>query len=460
MTALAQAADQRIRVINNTNPEHRSIFAQHLTPPETAALAASLFSDAPDPISCLDLGAGTGILTTALLQRYGNAIRCVDAIEIDPILSNVFNEEVRERAQGITITGDALVETPSNRYDRIILNPPYKKMAAKDPRQRLLPVKAPNLYSAFLSVALTRLARNGEAVAIVPRSWMNGDYFKPFRIWALSNFSLDAIHVYGSRTEIFKDTSVLQETMLVRFSNRSQVGRILVSRSENKTERITHSDYSVSDLVDPVNKTVRIAPQGKKSYPTISSIGLCPSTGKVVDFRSRDLLAYEKPEGIETYPLIYSGNFRLGVLEHPAEIGKAQWFNPTNERERKRVIQPGFYVVVKRFSSKEETRRVVAYPLFLETPAALENHTNYLHQGTSRCTISLRSKNLAQGISLWLNSTFIDEWFRDMSGSTQVNAGDIKQMPTPTIDQLEELGMRWEPKLKQSEIDDRCKEYQ
>ena len=66
------------------------------------------------------------------------------------------------------------------------------------------------------------------------------------------------------------------------------------------------------------------------------------------------------------------------------------------------------------------------------------------------------SKELAQGLTIWLNTTFIDAWFRDVSGSTQVNAKDIKSMPCPLLENLEAIGKLWHPNMNQDEIDNIC----
>ena len=460
---LQHASRIRIETIRSTSEKKRADLAQHLTPFETAKLAASMFSQLESwqkSIRCLDLGAGTGMLSLALYDRFGESIEKLDAVEMDIELATVFEAEMA--IAGIPyelIQGDALVDTPEAFYDKIILNPPYKKMAANDSRQNSLPCRSANLYSAFMAIGLSRLVEDGELVAIVPRSWMNGGYFEPFRKYAFSFCSLDAVHVYESRAEVFSDTDVLQETIIVKFSKRSQSEQVVVSKSLGKGDEVSYATYAAQDLIDPRSFIVRIAPKDEVGLrETIGSLGLCPSTGKVVDFRCKDIIFRERPQCRDVYPMIYAGNFQHGVLEHPLDIGKPQWFkvDADNKKAKKQLIRSGPYVVVKRFSTKEERRRVVARPLLLDSSVALENHLNFIHAGTPRNVVPLRSVELANGLSIWLNSTYLDRWFRDVSGSTQVNAGDIKSMPCPPLDLLEEAGKHWRANLTQDEIDEIC----
>ena len=461
MEVLQRAAETRMGAIAATSEAKRNALAQHLTPPETAYLAVSMLSSLSEGqsfVRCLDLGAGTGILSVALYERFDGHIEQLDAVEIDPVLATIYEAEMSTVGVPHDLTlGDALTDTPNERYDRIILNPPYKKMAAGDARQSALPCRSANLYAAFVAVGLSRLSDGGELAAIIPRSWMNGDYFAPFRRYALGGFSLDWIHVYGSRTEVFADTDVLQETMLVRFSKRPQSERIVVTQSNGKSDEIERREHAAADLIDPESLVVRIAPEDNRSlFSTVSSVGLCPSTGKVVDFRNRGRIYGEKPDAPDIHPLIYAGNFRDGSLVHPLSFGKPQWLCADTPAARHQLIQPGAYVAVKRFTAKEERRRVVAYPLVIDEPIGVENHLNFIHAGSSRKVLPLDSPELAQGIVLWLNSTYIDEWFRDVSGSTQVNAGDIKAMPCPSLDLLRVAGREWRADMPQNEIDEIC----
>lgn len=457
--AFERAIQTRIKAIAGTPAETRQTLAQHLTPPEVATLAASMFSDTNQELTCLDLGGGTGILSVALIEQYGDKIGRMDTVEIDPILARIYDKEIRGIVSGKTIIGDALTTDAGDNtlYHRVILNPPYKKMASDDPRQMTLPARSANLYSAFIMRGIQQLADDGELVAIVPRSWMNGNYFTPFRRYALTQCSLDALFVYGSRGEVFSDTNVLQETMLVHLSKRPQASTIRVSESVVKGEVPTVKKYAATDLILGESKIVRIEPERLSTLSeTVESLGLCPSTGKVVDFRSRSYITSKKPSGRPSVPLVYVGNFPHGTLEHPLSFGKGQWFCLDDDWATKQVCQPGAYVLVRRFSAKEEIRRVVAYPLVVDEPVALENHSSFLHQGKPRKVIPLRSAELARGLSLWLNTTFIDKWFRGVSGSTQVNAGDIKKMPCPTLDELEALGESWAAGMTQDEIDETC----
>jgi adenine-specific DNA-methyltransferase len=97
------------------------------------------------------------------------------------------------------------------------------------------------------------------------------------------------------------------------------------------------------------------------------------------------------------------------------------------------------YVLVRRFSAKEERRRVVAV---VYDPARIrckkvgfENHLNYFHR--SGRGLEMR---LARGLAAFLNSTIVDQYFRQFSGHTQVNATDLRNMRYPTKEQLERIG--------------------
>ena len=101
----------------------------------------------------------------------------------------------------------------------------------------------------------------------------------------------------------------------------------------------------------------------------------------------------------------------------------------------------GTYVLVERFTSKEERRRVVASiynPERIRAPLiGSENHLNYFHLKGHGIPI-----NLAKGLAAFLNSTILDGYFRQFSGHTQVNATDLRALKYPSKESLETLGRK------------------
>lgn len=58
------------------------------------------------------------------------------------------------------------------------------------------------------------------------------------------------------------------------------------------------------------------------------------------------------------------------------------------------------------------------------------------------------------GLSYWLNSSIVDNFFRTFSGHTQVNATDLRTLRFPSLSALRALGQGREMLLpKQDEID-------
>lgn len=456
---LDEAERNRCTTTSMISPLQRENFSQFLTPFQTARLAASFFSDFPSKqhLRCLDLGTGTGILSVALYERYGQRMS-VDAFEIDGFMADVCHQELLKCGIEHKIyLGDVLKQNFKSEFDLLIMNPPYKKMSSSDPRQHFLPVTSPNLYAAFVMKGVEALVENGELVAIIPRSWMNGLYFTKFRKWLFSLVSIDRMHIYGSRTEIFSDTDVLQETMIVKLTKQKQRKDITVSFSKGKDDPVQEFLYLKNELIESKNNfvvRVETAPiLFSERLATLKQQGYCASTGKVVDFRNKKFLSQSNDGNCKK--LIYSCNFPNGSFIHPVQTNKPQWIRVEDSKVRKQLIPKGSFVVVKRFTSKEEPRRIKAYYLQLSESQALENHLNFIHAGTPRMVLTMDSQE-AKGLVLWLNSTLFEKWFRARSGNTQVNASDLNDAPVPDKNSLRYFGEKLTEKITQKEIDDIC----
>lgn len=167
-------------------------------------------------------------------------------------------------------------------------------------------------------------------------------------------------------------------------------------------------------------------------FKTMADEGLWVSTGKLVWFRNRDVLSDDEVVG--GHPLYWSDNQDGLRMEHPVECERAQWVTGAAD-DRHVVLPAGGYCMVNRFSAKEQRHRIYASYLNSDVDFVADNKLNYVHQGTSRKTIPLDDA-VARGLTLWLSSSIVDEWYRQVSGSTQVNATDLRQMPCPSKQQL------------------------
>lgn len=334
-------------------------------------------------------------------------------------------------------------------YTHVILNPPYKKIGSQSPARlllRTLGLETGNLYTGFFACAIALCRPGAQVVAIIPRSFMNGLYFKPFRRWLLDRVALSHIHVFERRDRAFADDRVLQENVIVKAVVGGRQGAVTVTSSPDVGfPALRRCVRPFADIVTPADPdcflhipTVDAPRQGGLAGHTLDALGLAVSTGPVVDFRLRDHLRMQPEAG--AVPLLYAAHFRTGTLEWPRP-GRKPNAIARNAATERWLWPRGCYVVLRRLSSKEERRRIVACLLDAAAlPAShlgFENHLNVFHQGHRGL-----DRELAQGLVAYLNSQVVDDYFRTFSGQTQVNATDLRRLRYPSRQELIALGKR------------------
>ena len=456
-------------------------MGQFMTPAPVASFMASLFTPTATPIRLLDPGAGLGALSCAVIDRWqsgqlGDQMLSLTAYEKDtllcPHLQAAYDGYDLPKLSVSIRSEDFLTAVAERRdagsYTHAILNPPYKKIAVTSQARkdaRAFGLETVNLYSAFVGAALQQLGPGGQLVAIIPRSFCNGPYYKPFRQFILKRAALDFIHVFDSRSDAFKDDDVLQENVIVRLTQPPRQASVTVSSSTDQSfADLDSRAFPFDEVVRPKDPELFIRIPTEDSDPladpeivncTLRDLDLAVSTGPVVDFRLKSHL--RDSMGTDTVPLLYPGHFTGTAMSWPNSPGRKPNALVQNDETVKWLFQAGRYVVVRRFSSKEEKRRVVAAMIDPErlggaTAIGIENHLNVFHRSRG----SLPS-DLAWGLFVFLNSSLVDEHFRRFNGHTQVNATDLKNMRYPTAEQLVQLGegLHAGAALSQDMIDER-----
>jgi adenine-specific DNA-methyltransferase len=482
----------RADACRNLDSEQRSRLAQFFTPPHVAEFMASLFTTTSGEVHLLDAGAGVGTLTAAFVEktcrRSPRPTRIsAKAYELDPLLVEYLHStllECQEMCDELQIKFDGMVLEkdfinagvemlrrglfPVERYsfNRAILNPPYKKIRS-DSRHRLLlssiGIETTNLYSAFLAIAIGLLETGGELVAITPRSFCNGPYFKPFRQLLLKAMTLRRIHLFESREEAFRDDDVLQENIIFHAVKGGERDKVLISTSygpsrANMTIREVNYDQVIKSN-DP-EAMIHIATSEMDQFVldrigvfehSLSDFEIAVSTGRVVAFRAKEFLR-DLPDH-NTVPLIYPNHFSKNFIQWPKSDSRKPNAIVFNENTRSLLLPSGNYVLVRRFSSKEERRRLIAAVYeaenFQSAYVGFENHLNVYHHNNMGLSL-----NLAKGLAMFLNSTLVDSYFRQFNGHTQVNATDLRILRYPNREFLEKLGAEIKDRFpSQREID-------
>lgn len=471
---LNETVEQTNMYIDEMPKRERKKYGQFFTSKETALFMASLFQIPEDKntIKVLDAGAGSGILSCALMEKLQEnhnvkrvELTCyendenileilrknLDCIKLKTKIDFDYRIITDNYITSQYLDFNELIGADINpvKYDIVIGNPPYMKIPKDAPEATAMPVVcygAPNLYFLFASMGLFNLKNDGEMVYIIPRSWTSGAYFKRFREYFLAEGKIEHIHLFVSRNKVFDKEEVLQETMIVKIRKTAKEPQEVImtsSQSNNDFENLTILSVPYDIVVAGTEKyvylvtdenEVEVLEKLKRWKNTLPSIGLKMKTGLTVDFRNREVLRNEPEEG--AIPLFYSQHIKEGVVEFPL-----QKENEYIVTEQKGLIQRNKnYLFVKRFTAKEERRRLqcgiylaTRFPTF--EAISTQNKINFIDGLTTELT-----ECVVYGLYVLFNSTIYDLYYRILNGSTQVNSTEINAMPIPSLEIIQKIG--------------------
>lgn len=180
LVCLADALNAELESRNGR--AERSGRGQFATPSQAARTMASLVEFAGSQLRVVDPGAGAGALMLALVaaavEQGGLKQLSVDLVETDRQALRLLTTAVQAAhlvagAHGLRLATrivdddfcDASSWAKGRSFDAAILNPPYMKLGSSEPCRRMVRrahgVDCPNLYAAFLAVAVALLRDGG-----------------------------------------------------------------------------------------------------------------------------------------------------------------------------------------------------------------------------------------------------------------------------------------------------------
>ena len=389
----------KITAIENPRSRQEEL-GQFLTASPVADFMASMFGALPETVRLLDAGAGTGSLTAAFVSRLcekNEGVRAIEATlyELDSEIFDALSATMQECQHRCTDAGirftftihaadfiqemsDCLARDLFSAhppaFDAAIANPPYRKISTDSAERRALRsvgVETSNLYTGFIALIQRLLVPGGQLVGITPRSFCNGPYFRPFREDFLRHLELRRLHVFESRQAAFREDSVLQENIIFHaVKGRNQPDEMIISSSSGRHgDDITEGVFPFAEIVHPHDAEKFIHIPSTASHATakeamnglscsLASLGVTVSTGRVVDFRLKAALRKEPEPG--TVPLIYPCHFNGGTVHWPKLEARKPNAILDNDETGPWLVPSGVYLLTKRFTSKEERRRLVA----------------------------------------------------------------------------------------------------
>jgi len=443
----------------NSSISRKKKLGQFFTDSSVANYMSTLFSfkkSIDKKLKVLDCGAGHGVLAIALLYKLvtkGYKTIELTLYEIDNEALKYLDDNLKlfkENHDSINfsytiIQKNFILDNGSNKFDYIISNPPYFKLNKSDLEAKSMSYIVhgqPNIYMLFMAKSGELLTDKGEMVFITPRSFTSGTYFKKFREYLLDKLSLEHIHIFNSRKKHFKNETILQETIITKFIKEPS-DNITITSSEDSKFLVLNSLKVKREMIIERGRNIIGIPSSKEdievlklfsaSQQTFRDMGYKISTGKVVTFRSREYIHIDKynlfSSNQKSVPLLWMQNFKKEKLIFPLDSKKEQYIQNL-DKTKSLLIKNENYIIVKRFSSKEQHRRInIGYIFKDKLPydyLGLENHLNYIYREERQL-----KKDEMKLLGSFLTSKEVDQYFRIFNGNTQVNATDILNLPIP-----------------------------
>lgn len=471
----------------SVSQEHKKTNGQFFTPVEIAGLMGTFAGSGVSSLRILDPGCGTAILTCALIEsliQKESKLNEVDltVYETDKALIPYTNESlaylrgwlkaknielkisvhtndfILENADCLTDNGNLFSQT-INPFDIIVSNPPYFKLPIDD--KRAVAAKAvvnghPNIYAIFMAISARLLKENGQLIFITPRSYASGSYFKLFREYFFRIIEIDKVHLFVSRKDTFNRDKVLQETVIIKGTRKE--------KTNPKHKVNVYSSHGLKDIDSPIIKSfaqkelIDLNSNEKILYlPTsdvdeailnvfknwngnLNKYNIQISTGPVVAFRSKEYLHDTYQNGtVFLAPLFWLHNVKQMVLEWPMPKPDKGQYVRIQEESKSILIPNKNYVLLRRFSAKDDKSRLVAAPYFCNFIEAeyigVENKVNYIYRPKGHL-----ERNEVVGLCAILNSSLFDSYFRIFNGNVNVSATELREIPLPPLEMIIEIG--------------------
>ena len=450
------------------------------TKKDTARLMAGMLNidESKTAFTVLDPGAGTGILSAAAVEEIcKRAPRCKQIFltcyetcgDFIPMLEDNL-ERIRKKCRHdynvklyITVYRENYIvdaknhytvtffDTVEDRYDVIIANPPTELIEkGSDEAVSAGGVTQLKVNAAFLfaRMASRHLEDGGQLVIVLPTTYATASQITALRREMSEQLSVNKIHLFVGKQKNLKRAVPLKKNFVISYVKGERPEEISITTSTDSGKTVTELPKLAYDFVVDSASGMLTLPKSVEDtkivkyisdFPeTLTSLGLKMSTGLIIDSKCEGLLFTEPIKS--TVPVIRAAAIQNGTINFPQPI-KRQYLAPVNTslvQKNKNLI------IIKRIPAKSDERFVnSAIYLASQLPAyryiSTHNKINFIDTKDKNSEMCAR---FAFGLFALLNSTIYDRYISIVSKSTQINSKEMRSLPLPPRNIIENIGMR------------------
>ena len=466
------------KLVRERVKEENVRIGRFFTKRSTARIMADMIEPRPKTeISILDAGAGTGILSAALLERLCKAhaaeritLVCYenDAMMLPMLKNNL--ERLRRKCRHdyhvhLTVTlresnfilDAARLLTPSlfsaaeEKFDYVITNPTsilYENGTPEIEATRAITVGATDGAHLFAALCAASLAEGGQLVALLPLTYARGVYIEGLRRFIHREARLTRMHLFSGNHKGEARADDMRSHMLLAWERSPLMddSTILVTSSEKEEDEAPITALSpipYHRIVNAENASLLLVRSEEEwevlerveSLPeTLASLGLKMRTGLTLESRYPDSLREGPVDG--AIPLIHPKNIALGLVRVPTEKYIIPVI-PSLAQKNKNML------FIKRVPAKSDHRHLLCgvylaallprFPLI-----STHNKLNYIDYEDGREMDSA----LLHGLYAVLSSDLYEKYCTILSKSAQINAREYASLPLPDEKTLRDIGSK------------------
>ncbi|MDP4115648.1 MAG: Eco57I restriction-modification methylase domain-containing protein, partial [Bacteroidota bacterium] len=316
-------------------------------------------------------------------------------------------------------------------YDYVISNPPYYKITKYDQKLKdVLPQlsEQPNIYFLFLYESALRLKEGGEMVFLIPRSFFSGGFFKQFRDILLNIVSFETIHLFQDNKELFEDSGVLSEFVIIKAVKNSLLEEHLLKITcSSREEEDINFDYSY--ILDRKSNIIML-PKSEDDVKIIEKVNSFGSSLRKfnLEIKQGNILNSR----MEKFILPANSTFETAapyITCATLSDGKANRTLVCHETE-KLLIPNKNYILFLRYNTKRAYKGITAVPYYQQKHDSknifIDKQLNYI----DKIGGGLNEREVDAIVEI-LNSEIIQKYIKIINGEMNVSTEMLYDIPLP-----------------------------